>query len=143
MLKHALATSFVAFLTLIAISTCSVDAKTLAPTKPAAIEAVRKLVAQDIGAPEDSIEILKKGKVLTITHVNSALNESDHQSRNDEATSIMAAVVKAIADKAEFKSLYSISVRYTSRAEAASESKVVDTIEFRKNQKGAFEMHLS
>ena len=80
---------------------------------------------------------------MTITHVNSGLNDSEHQNRNDEAASIMAVVVKAIANKAEFKSLYSISVRYTSRAESTSKSKVIDTIEFRKNQKGAFEMHLS
>jgi hypothetical protein len=143
MLKRFLAASFVPFLSLIAIAVASVDAKTPATSKPAAVEAVRKLVAQDIGAPDDSIEILKKGKVLTITRVNSALNESNHQSRNDDAASIMAVVAKAIVDKAEFKSLYNINVQYTSRAEAASKSKIIDTIEFRKNQKGVFEMHLT
>lgn len=143
MRTHPLATSFIAFLGLMAIGASSVDAKTLATTKSAAVETVRKLVAQDIGAPDDSIEILKKGKVLMITRVNSALSDSNHQSRNDDAASIMAVVAKAIADKAEFKSLYSINVQYTSRAEAASKSKIIDTIEFRKNQKGVFEMHLS
>ena len=143
MRTHPLATSFIAFLGLMAIGASSVDARILATTKPAAVEAVRKFVAQNIGAPEDSIEILKKGKILTITRVNSAMNESNHQSRNDDAASIMAVVTKAIADKAEFKSLYSVNVQYTSRAEAASKSKIIDTIEFRKNQQGAFEMHLT
>ena len=143
MLKHFLATSFITFLSLIVIANWSVDAKTNAPEKTVSIEAVRKLVALDIGAPEYSIEIVKKGKVLTITRINSSLNESSHQNRNEEAASIMAVVVKAIADVAEYNSLYSIAVHYTSRTNASSKASVIDTIEFRKNQKGEFEIHLT
>jgi hypothetical protein len=143
MLKHFLATSFITFLSLIVIANWSVDAKTNAPEKTVSIEAVRKLVALDIGAQEDSIEIVKKGKVLTITRINSSLNESSHQNRNEEAASIMAVVVKAIADVAEYNSLYSIAVHYTSRTNASSKTSVFDTIEFRKNQKGEFEIHLT
>ena len=143
MLKHFLATSFITFLSLIVIANWSVDAKTNVPEKTVSIEAVRKLVALDIGAQEDSIEIVKKGKVLTITRINSSLNKSSHQNRNEEAASIMAVVVKAIADVAEYNSLYSIAVHYTSRTNASSKTSVFDTIEFRKNQKGEFEIHLT
>jgi hypothetical protein len=143
MLKHFLATSFITFLSLIVIANWSVDAKTNVPEKTVSIEAVRKLVALDIGAQEDSIEIVKKGKVLTITRINSSLNESSHQNRNEEAASIMAVVVKAIADVAEYNSLYSIAVHYTRRTNASSKTSVFDTIEFRKNQKGEFEIHLT
>ena len=143
MRKHSSAASFVALLSLIAIGIWSVDAKAKAPLKGASIEAVRKAVAQDIGAQEDSLEIVQKGKILTITRVNSALNESTHQGRNDDATTIVAGVLKAIADKTEYKSLYSIYILYADRAVGSSKNKVIDTIEFRKNQKGEFEIHLT
>jgi hypothetical protein len=63
--------------------------------------------------------------------------------RNDDATTIVAGVLKAIADKTEYKSLYSIYILYADRAVGSSKNKVIDTIEFRKNQKGEFEIHLT
>jgi hypothetical protein len=101
---------------------------------------VRTSILRAIGAQEQAIEITVSDKVLTVSRVNSNMNESTHAGRDNEATAIVAVVSKAIAGKQEFKNLITIVVQYVVRA-TLGESKVIDTVEFREDPNGVFVFH--
>ena len=54
----------------------------------------------------------------------------------------MASVVsRAILDHAEYKKVHAIRVQYLNRSGSPAKDKVFDTVDFRKNPQGAFEIH--
>ncbi len=107
-------------------------------------EALRLIASRSVGMPEASFEASSEPHVLIILRVNSTMNASSHEGRNNEA----AAIAKAIA--AEFKrkgkqysAIQSIRVDYVQRTGAPAHDHLVDRIDFRKNAVGTFELHVT
>jgi len=99
-----------------------------------AILSFRQLELKKIPSPSSL-----PGKVVTVERINSNMNGSSHGARNSEATVIGPIVVQAIADKPEFNGILVIRVQYLRRS--SQSSKVVDTIEYRKDASGKFQFH--
>ena len=104
-----------------------------------ALDGARNLIIQTIGAEKDTVAVVANGKVVTVERINSNMNGSSHGARNSEATVIGPIVVQAIADKPEFNGILVIRVQYLRRS--SQSSKVVDTIEYRKDASGKFQFH--
>lgn len=107
--------------------------------KATALDGVRGLIIQAIGAEKDTVDIVSTVKVVTIERINSNMNGSSHSARNNEAIVIGPIVGQAIADKPEFNGILVIRVQYLRRS--SQSSKVVDTIEYRKDASGKFQFH--
>jgi hypothetical protein len=103
--------------------------------KATALDGARNLIIQTIGAEKDTVAIVATEKVVTVERINSNMNGSSHGARNNEAMVIGPIVVQAIADKPEFNGILVIRVQYLRRS--SQSSKVVDTIEYRKDASGS------
>jgi len=116
-----------------------------AQAQASALDGARNLIIQTIGAEKDTVAIVATEKVVTVERINSNMNGSSHSARNNEASAIGPIVVQAIADKPEFKGILVIRVQYLRRvsqsAKVVQSSKVVDTIEYRKDASGKFQFH--
>lgn len=60
-------------------------------------EAMRLIASRSVGMPEATFEVSRTSTVFTVLRVNSTMNASTHQGRNNEATAIASAIA------AEFK----------------------------------------
>jgi hypothetical protein len=110
-----------------------------APQQNGFLEDIRGSIVRTVELPDNSVEVAIQGNVLVVLRVNSELNRVSHSARNSDASAIGAVVSKAIADKSEYKNIHTIRVQYVSRA--GSRSKVIDTVDFRKNPTGNFPLH--
>lgn len=107
-------------------------------------EALRLIASRSVGMPEATFEVSRNGAVLTVKRVNSTMNASSHQGRNNESAAIAKAITDEFARKAsQYSSIQSISVDYVERAGAPAQDKLIDRIDFRKNAAGKFELHIS
>jgi hypothetical protein len=141
MAKHILAFSLFAGLLLIADT-----ALAPAQTTPSAVRAdtlgnIQAVVIKTIGAQVKTVEITTSDDVLVIGRVNSNMNASTHEGRNNEAKEIASIVAKIIGENSKFKTVSTIRVDYMVRAPASLTGKIVDTVEFRKGPDGAFDFH--
>ncbi len=127
----------VALLSLSLVLPNSLDAQ----TRVSSLQDIRASVIQAIGAESSSVEVSIKGNVFTVLRVNSTLNQTDHGTRNGEASKIGPVVSKALADRPDFKSVHTIRVMYLSRSKPNGSTKIVDTIDFRKAPGGGFVFH--
>ena len=93
------------------------------------IEEVRLLVVQNLGAPDQTIEALLEGPILTVLRVESSASKATHQEFNKEASSIGAVVERAIQNKAEYEGIHTIRVQFFSRSGSPVKSKIIDTVE--------------
>jgi hypothetical protein len=121
----------------------AVNAQTNARQINTAMEDIRVAVVKNLGSQDKEVEVSRTGNVLTISRVNSNMNGAPHQLVSNEATSIAAAVSKAIVDKPEFNGIHTIRVQYLDRAGSPVKNKIVDSVEFRKGKNGVFEIHLT
>lgn len=137
MFKYALAACAMLFLT--ALPNKTLEAQTNPSQPNAFLESIRASIVQTIGAQDNTVELLIAGNIFTVSRVNSNMNESSHGGRNNEATAIASVVSKAIGDKAELKNIITIRVQYLIRA--GTTTQVVDTVEFRKDPNGVFQLH--
>lgn len=101
---------------------------------------VRAAVVRSIGAQDETVEITVTDKVLIVSRVNSNMKASTHSGRDNEATAIAAIVSKAIIGRPEFDNVIALRVDYVARA-VGGDSKVIDSVEFREGQNGAFRFH--
>jgi hypothetical protein len=108
-----------------------------------AVQAIRLAVVKNLGSKDREVEVLRTGNVLTISRVNSNMNDAPHQLVSNEATSIASVVSKAIVDEPEFKGIHTIRVQYLDRSGSPAKNKVIDSVEFRKGKNGVFEIHLT
>jgi hypothetical protein len=107
-------------------------------------ETMRLIASRSVGMPEGTFEVSSTGPVLTVVRVNSTLNASTHQGRNNEAAAIAAAITDEFARKGEqYSRIQSISVDYVERAGTPAHDSLVDRVDFRKNAAGKFEQHIS
>ncbi len=143
MLKHSLIACLMVSLWLIAIPNAAVDAQTNPAQQNAFLEGIRASVVQTIGAQDKTVEMLIAGNIFVVSRANSNMNATSHGARNNEGAAIGSVVSKAIADKSEFRNIIAIRVQYLIRNQATADTKVVDTVEFRKDQNGVFQLHMT
>jgi hypothetical protein len=141
MAKHILAFSLVCGVLLIADQTVAP-----AQTAPSAARAdtlgnIQAAVSRAIGAQVKTVEVTTNGDVLVVARVNSNMNASTHEGRNNEAKEIASIVARSIGDKSKFRTVSTIRVDYMIRATITPTSKVVDSVEFRKGPDGVFDFH--
>ena len=105
---------------------------------PASIQAS---IIKEIGAEENTVEVVTSGNVLIIARVNSNMNASTHAGRDNEANVIGSLVAKRIANVPKFKTVVTIRIEYIVRSAPTAKKEVVDSIEFRKGQDGVFDFH--
>jgi hypothetical protein len=123
-----------ATLMLVAAGLCPAAAQTVPE------EALRLIASRSVGMPEATFEVSRNGAVLTVKRVNSTMNASSHQGRNNESAAIAKAITGVFAgNSAQYSGIQSISVDYVERAGAPAHDKLIDRIEFRKNAAGKFE----
>jgi hypothetical protein len=107
-------------------------------------EALRLIASRSVGMPEATFEVSSKGAVLTVTRVNSTLNASSHQGRNNESAAIAKAITAEFARKGpQYSGIQSISVDYVDRTGTPTHDSLIDRIDFRKNAAGKFELHIT
>lgn len=141
MLTRTMAARLLALISLFAAATASAQ---IAPTPGSAfLDRMQTSVAKSIAAQDKTVEITLTGNVLTVLRVNSNQNGSSHEGRNNEATEIARVAVRAMAPDAKSSSVHTIRVQYMTRDSAHPEGNVIDTVEFRKNSKGEFEIHVT
>lgn len=102
---------------------------------------MKAAILRTIGAQEPTVQLAMAGSVLTVTRVNSNLNESTHAGRDNEARAILGAISNLITGKPEFKSLTTIRVEYVFRSVIGVVNRVIDAIEFREDANGLFQFH--
>lgn len=107
-------------------------------------EAMRGIAARSVGMPERTFEVTSGGTVITVLRVNSTMNASSHQGRNNEATEIANAISGEFNRKAaRYGDIQSISVDYVERSATQTKDILIDRIDFRKNAAGNFELHIT
>jgi hypothetical protein len=109
--------------------------------RTAVLENIKKSVIQTIGAQEAAVEVTISGNILIVARVNSKLNDTTHSERSKEAIAIAPVLTKAIEDGPEFKTIHTIRVQYLVRSKLGEKGKVLDTVDFRKDQNGKFQFH--
>jgi hypothetical protein len=143
MVKHNVVVASIAVVCLLGQSSATLHAQVLPSQSEGGMSLladVRTSIVRAIGAQDQTIEITVSDKVLTVSRVNSNMNESSHTGRDNEAAAIVGIVSKAIAGKPEFKNLITILVQYVIRT-APGGRKVIDSVEFREDPNGVFQFH--
>lgn len=105
---------------------------------PASIEAS---IFKVIGAEAKTVKVTSSGGILLVTRVNSNMNGSTHEGRNNEAKVIAPVVAKKIGSNPQFGNVSTIRVEYVARSSPAAKSRIVDSVEFRKGPDGVFDFH--
>ena len=108
-----------------------------------ATEGIRQAIVTNLGAPDNTVEMSRSGDILIVLRVNSTMNNAIHTRGefNKEAAAIASVLSRAIADDAEYKKIHTIRVQYLNRSGSSTKDRIIDTIDFRKNPNGAFDMH--
>lgn len=115
--------------------------QTQSAQQSAALADIQKSVIRTIGAQENTVEVVVAGSILTITRINSNMNDATHGARDNEATAIADVVSKTMIGKPEFNSIISLRVQYLAREAGDKTGKVIDMIEFREDPSGKFQFH--
>ncbi|HEY4985243.1 MAG TPA: hypothetical protein VII39_01360 [Bradyrhizobium sp.] len=97
-------------------------------------------IVKAIGADAKTVHITSNGSVLVVARINSNMNGTTHEGRNNEAKVIAALAAKEIAGEPKFAKVSTIRVEYSAHA-APAKSKLVDSVEFRKGPDGVFDFH--
>ena len=141
MLRKTTAASLLVLISIAAHQTAG--AQTGPTSRSAVLDGMQSSVSNSIGAQNKTVEITLTESVLTVLRVNSNQNASSHEGRNNEATSIAGVASKALGADATSASVDTIRVQYLTRDSAHPAGIVIDSIEFRKNAKGIFDIHVS
>ncbi len=108
-------------------------------TQGAAIPAIQEAVAAAAGYKATDIEVHSTAHQITLTVVNSPLNEAASAARSSEALKMIQALEKSIVGQPEFAQVMMVHVDYVSRHGA--ESKTVQGFDFNKAPSGSFVLH--
>lgn len=141
MLKNFLATFAALSISLLVIDSNIVVGQTSSTQIETQLEGLRTTLAQSFGTEGSTVEVVLVEHILTISRLNSYLNDGSHVDRNDEAVSIASVIQREVSGKPELKDVLIIRVQYILNVKDSAEKKVIDKIEFRKNQSGMFEFH--
>lgn len=120
------------------------SANTVTAQQRSSDDAMRVIASQSVSMPESEFELSGTSVVLTVVRVNSSMNASTHQGRNNEATAIALAIAAEFTRRgAQYSRVQSISVDYVERASTPAHDTLIDRIDFRKNAAGKFELHIT
>jgi hypothetical protein len=103
---------------------------------------IKDAIAKVTGAESGAIELSTTARIFTVKVVNGKFADGTPAGRENEAGAIESIVANAIAGKAEFKGIVVIIVEYVRRRNGGR-SRIVDSIEFRKDTTGAFRYHIT
>jgi len=110
--------------------------------KPAdTLGTIQTTVVKTIGADAKTVHVTSNGSVLIVARINSPMNDTTHEGRNNEAKVIAAIAAKEIGSEPKFAKVSTIRVEYSVHAAPATKSKIVDSVEFRKGPDGVFDFH--
>jgi len=143
MIRQLAAAFLLTVLGLIAVHTGEAHAQTVQTQRGPALDSMQASIVKAIAAQNTSVEISIDGPVLIALRVNSNLNDSTHAGRNNEANAIAKVASEAVVANKDYAVIHTIKVQYVKRDSAGAVGQVIDTVEFRKNAKGVFEMHVS
>ena len=124
-------------------------AETAALAQPAASTAkqadtlgnIQTSIVKTIGAEAKTVHVTSNGSVLVVARVNSPMNDTTHEGRNNEAKVIAALAAKEIASEPKFAKVSTIRVEYSAHSAPGTKSKLVDSVDFRKGPDGVFDFH--
>jgi hypothetical protein len=143
MTKHFLAASFLTLVALAGSSTVwSADAVTDAAQvkrQAASMAEIKALTESEGGYKTRNVELSSTAHQMTITIVNGELNTGVIAAREAEATRIVSAVARVIADKPEFSKLPVIHVDYVKRQ--GKKTRPVQRFDFFQSPAGVFVLH--
>ncbi len=117
-------------------------AQPLEATRQTIFTSIKESIARTIGAESSTVEIHVTSRIFTVRVVNSKFNEGTTAGRENEAAAIEPIVSKEIARTPQFKGIVTIYVEYVRRG-TTGRTRVVDSIEFRKDASGAFRHHIT
>jgi hypothetical protein len=117
-------------------------AQPIEPAQQALLTNIKQSIARTIGAESRTVEIHVTNRIFTVRLVNSKFNEGTPAGRENEAAAVEPIVSKEIAKTPQFKGIVTIYVQYVRRG-ATGRTRVVDSIEFRKDASGAFRHHIT
>jgi hypothetical protein len=107
-------------------------------------ETMRLIASRSVGMPESAFEVSSTDAVFTVLRVNSTMNASTHQGRNNEAIPIANAIAAEFTRiGGRYSTIMSISVAYVERTGTPAHDRIIDRVEFRKNPAGRFELHMT
>jgi hypothetical protein len=141
MAKHISALSLLSAMLLMAFTTVAPAQTTRSASRADTLGNIQAAVHKAIGAQLKTVEVTTNGDVLVVARVNSNMNTSTHEGRNNEAKEIASIVARGIGDKSKFRTMSTIRIDYVNRATASPTGKVVDSVEFRKGPDGVFDFH--
>lgn len=142
MIKSIVSALTLALVSHAALEIRSAQAQTTQTVTATGLAGLQASVIKAIGAQAKTVEISLNGPLLMALRVNSNLNDSSHGGRNNEAIAIAVVASDAIGKTPGLAGVSTIKVQYIKR-NAENAVTVIDTVEFRKNAAGAFEIHLS
>ena len=126
---------------LVALTAAQAQPAPAAPNRADVLGSIQASIVTTIGADGPSVKVTSGGTVLIVARVNSNLNNSTHEGRNNEAKTIAALVAKGIGSELQFKKITAIRVDYVARSAPTMKSKTIDSVEFRKDPDGTFGLH--
>ena len=138
MMNKMLARPLAAFLFLFAMGAGALDAQP-ATTQ----ELIRGQLTQALGARAGTLEVSTTTTLLTILRINTALNNSTHSHRNQEAERIARTVSESLKGLPNASKILAINVEYVKRDKSGGRDHLVDRIELRKNPDGTFTVHIT
>jgi hypothetical protein len=141
-----LAASLLTSLAMIASSGPVWSANTAAETEQVkqqmiAIPGLQQEVAKATGNDAKNIDITSSPHQVTITVVNSKLNEGVDANRRAEASTMVSTFARAVAEKAPFAQVMVIHVDYVKRT--GNSDKAIQRYDFNKSPAGIFVAHSS
>jgi hypothetical protein len=126
---------------LVGLTTAQAQAASSAGDQFGTLASIEKSIVKAIGAEAKTVKVTSSGGILLVARVNSNMNGSTHEGRNNEAQVIAPLVAKEIGSNPKFGNATTIRVEYVVRSSPATKSKVVDSVEFRKGPDGVFDSH--
>ncbi len=91
----------------------------------------------------DDLDLAIKDNQIVVTVINSSLNNASSGARETEASTIVAAITKAISNRPEFGIILGVHINYIARVSGSSHTEMVDGIDYRKDPSGNFIHHTS
>ena len=126
---------------LVGLTAAQAQAASSARVQLGTLASIEKSIVKAIGAEAKTVKVTSSGGTLLVARVNSNMNGSTHEGRNNEAQVIAPLVAKEIGSNPEFGNAMTIRVEYVVRSSPATKSKIVDSVEFRKGPDGVFDFH--
>lgn len=109
----------------------------------ARLGAIQSAIVKATGYRSHDVELTATEQQLVVKVVNSPLANAPNALRQDEASRIVAAIVRAMATKPEFQGIVAVHIDYVARQAGSGDSRTIDAIDFRKNPHGQFRHHMT